>query len=194
MTMEATTTTRFSAIVFLLSVVVSAVSATAGGVYGVSPTTNPEIPYKMNKEKELPKPIAIQGLIYCKSGPKLIPLKGAKARITCLARNQKGLELAPFSVLSCPADDKGYFLAKLSPSSTKFLKNAQWELKECKAFLESSPLKDCKIPLDINGGVMGAHIISSLSHRFLKNTNLYSLKPFFYTSNQPQEVSDNKGY
>ncbi|KAI3685007.1 hypothetical protein L6452_34238 [Arctium lappa] len=192
--MEATTATRFFAIVFLLSVVVSAVSATVGGAYGVSPATNPEIPYKMNKEKELPKPIAIQGLIYCKSGPKLIPLKGATARITCLARNKKGIEPVPFSVLSCPADDKGYFLAKLSTSSTKFLKNVHWELKECKAFLESSPLKECKIPLDINGGVTGAHIISSLSHRLLKNTNLYSLKPFFYTNNQPHQVSKNKGY
>ncbi|KAJ9560206.1 hypothetical protein OSB04_005366 [Centaurea solstitialis] len=193
--MEATTATRFSAIVFLLSVVVSAVSASAGGAYGVSPATNHEIPYKMmTKEKELPKPIAIQGLIYCKSGPKLIPIKGAITRITCLARNQKDLEPMPFSVLSCPTDDKGYFLAKLSPPSTKFLKNSHWELKECKAFLESSPLKDCKIPLDINGGVTGAHIISSLSHRFLKNANLYSLKPFFYTSNQPQQVSNNKRY
>ncbi|KAJ9560163.1 hypothetical protein OSB04_005323, partial [Centaurea solstitialis] len=143
----------------------------------------------MTKEKELPKPIAIQGLIYCKSGPKLIPIKGAITRITCLARNQKDLEPMPFSVLSCPTDDKGYFLAKLSPPSTKMLIGSS---KSVKAFLKSSPLKDCKIPLDINGGVTGAHIISSLSHRFLKNSNLYSLKPFFYKSNQSQQVSNNK--
>ncbi|KVG18323.1 hypothetical protein Ccrd_026542 [Cynara cardunculus var. scolymus] len=69
----------------------------------------------------------------------------------------------------------------------KFLKNVDWELEECKAFLKSSPLKDCKIPLDINGGITGAHIISSSSHRLLKNANLYSLKPFFYMSGQPQK-------
>ncbi|CAI9285523.1 unnamed protein product [Lactuca saligna] len=181
----------FSNVVFLFCVVVSIVFASADAAYGVAKL--PEIPHKM-KEKEIPKPIAVQGLIYCKSGSKFIPLKGATARITCLARNQKGYESAPFSISSCPADDKGYFLAKLSPPSTKFLKNAQWELKECKAFLESSPLKDCKVPLDINGGVKGAHIISSSTHRLLKNANLYSLKPFFYTSDKPNTVSDNKKY
>ncbi|KAI3700741.1 hypothetical protein L2E82_45379 [Cichorium intybus] len=175
----------FSNVVFLFWVAVSIVSASADVGYGV--------PYKM-KEKEIPKPIAIQGLIYCKSGSKIIPLKGATARISCLARNQKGLELGPFFVSSCPADDKGYFLAKLSSPSTKLLKHAQWELKECKAFLENSPLKDCKVPLDINGGVKGTRIISSSSHRLLKNANLYSLKPFFYTSDKPQTVSDNKKY
>ncbi|CAH1434920.1 unnamed protein product [Lactuca virosa] len=180
-----------SNVVFLFCMVLSIVSASADAAYGVAKL--PEIPHKM-KQKEIPKSIAVQGLIYCKSGPKFIPLKGAMARITCLARNQHGLELAPFSISSCPADDKGYFLAKLSPPSTKFLKNAQWELKECKAFLQSSPLKDCKVPLDINGGVKGAHIIASSSHRLLKNANLYSLKPFFYTSDKPHTVSDNKKY
>ncbi|XP_024964718.1 proline-rich protein 1-like [Cynara cardunculus var. scolymus] len=173
------------------------VSTSAGGGYGVAPATKPaaEIPYyKMTKQNEISKPIAIQGLIYCKSGSKLTPLKGAIARITCLARNRKGLELAPFSIVSCPADNKGYFLAKLSPPSMKFLKNVDWELEECKAFLKSSPLKDCKIPLDVNGGITGAHIVSSSSHRLLKNANLYSLKPFFYMSGQPQKVSDDKGY
>ncbi|PWA94882.1 Pollen Ole e 1 allergen/extensin [Artemisia annua] len=192
--MKATTIT-FSAIFLLLSLAVSDVTASADGGYGLTPTkpAKPELPYKI-KEKEVPKPIEIQGLIYCKSGSKVFPLKGATARITCVARNHIGLQLAPFSVSSCPADDKGYFLAKLSPSPTKYLKHTKWELKECKAFLEKSPLDECKFPLDINGGVKGAHIISSSAHRLLKNANLYSLKPFFYTSDKPKLVSDNKGY
>lgn len=71
--MKATATT-FSAIL-LLSVAISVVSTTADGAYGVAPATKPELPYKV-KEKEIPKPVAVQGLIYCKSGSKLIPLKG----------------------------------------------------------------------------------------------------------------------
>ncbi|KAJ0697798.1 hypothetical protein HanRHA438_Chr10g0467141 [Helianthus annuus] len=110
---------------------------------------------------------------------------GATARVTCLARNHLDLELAPFSVSSCPSDDKGYFLAKLSPQVIKFYKKVEWELKECKAYLEKSPLKECKVPLDINGGIKGVHIVSSSTHRLLKNANLYSLKPFFYSSDEP---------
>ncbi|KAJ0744675.1 hypothetical protein HanPI659440_Chr10g0390371 [Helianthus annuus] len=181
--MKATATT-FSAIVFLFSVVTSVISVTADGAYGVTSTTKPRIPYKPY-DNEISKPIAIQGLIYCKTGSKLIPIKGATARVTCLARNHLGLELAPFSVSSCPSDDKGYFLAKLSPQVTKFYKKVEWELKECKAYLEKSPLKECKVPLDINGGIKGVHIVSSSTHRLLKNANLYSLKPFFYTSDEP---------
>ncbi|KAF5787566.1 hypothetical protein HanPI659440_Chr10g0390361 [Helianthus annuus] len=184
------TTTAFSAIVLLFSVVTSVISA---GTYEVTPATKPRIPYKPY-DNEITKPIAIQGLIYCKSGSKLIPIKGATARVTCLARNHLGLELAPFSVSSCPSDDKGYFLAKLSPQVTKFYKKVEWELKECKAYLEKSPLKECKVPLDINGGIKGVHIVSSSTHRLLKNANLYSLKPFFYTSDEPKPVSNNKGY
>ncbi|KAK1417122.1 hypothetical protein QVD17_26244 [Tagetes erecta] len=185
---------KASIIVLLFTVAVSVVSAYDGGAYGVDPVTKPStIPYKI-KDNEIPKPIAIQGLIYCKSGSKLTPIKGATARVSCLARNHLGLELAPFIVSSCPTDDKGYFLAKLSPRVTKYLKKVEWELKECKVYLEKSPLKECKVPLDINGGITGVHVISSSSHRLLKNANLYSIKPFFYTSDEPKPISDNKGY
>ncbi|KAK9078879.1 hypothetical protein SSX86_002937 [Deinandra increscens subsp. villosa] len=179
-------------IILLFSLAFSVVSTVADGGYGVAPVTKPYT----TKDKETPKPVAIQGLIFCKSGSKLIPLKGATARVTCLARNHLGLELPAFSVSSCPADDKGYFLAKLSPpATTKFIKKAEWELKECKVYLEKSPLKECEVPLDINGGITGVHVVSSSSHRLLKNANLYSIKPFFYTrSDEPKPVSDNKGY
>lgn len=63
----------FSNVVFLFCVVLSIVFASADAAYGVAKL--PEIPHKM-KEKEIPKPIAVQGLIYCKSGSKFIPLKG----------------------------------------------------------------------------------------------------------------------
>lgn len=72
--MKATTAT-FSTILLIFSVAASVVSAYAGGAYGFAPTTTPTIPYK-TKDKDIPKPIAIQGLIYCKSGSKLTPIKG----------------------------------------------------------------------------------------------------------------------
>ncbi|GKC62080.1 hypothetical protein Tco_1089678 [Tanacetum coccineum] len=112
------TATAFSATVILLLVVV--VSVFADGSYETALTTNPEIPYKI-KDKEVPKSIAVQGLLK-------IRLKRATAKITCLARNHNGVKLAPFYVSGCPADDKGYFLAKLSPPSTTYLKNTEWEI------------------------------------------------------------------
>nr|KAJ0205072.1 hypothetical protein LSAT_V11C500259760 [Lactuca sativa] len=63
----------FSNVVFLFCMVISIISSSADAAYGVAKL--PEIPHKM-KQKEIPKSIEVQGLIYCKSGPKFIPLKG----------------------------------------------------------------------------------------------------------------------
>ena len=66
----------FSTVVFLVLVAASVVSSSADAVYGDGrPASLSEIPYKI-KEKKISKPIAVQGLIYCKSGDKFIPLKG----------------------------------------------------------------------------------------------------------------------
>ncbi|KAD6794937.1 hypothetical protein E3N88_05833 [Mikania micrantha] len=82
----------------------------ADGAYRVASGTKSKVLYT-SKDEETPKPAAIQGLIYCKSDSKLIPLNGATARVTCLARNHLGLELPAFSVSSCPADEKGYLIS-----------------------------------------------------------------------------------
>lgn len=85
--MKATTIT-FSAVFLLLSLAVSDVTASADGGYGLTTTkpAKPELPYKI-KEKEVPKPIEIQGLIYCKSGSKVFPLKGISETLSILYKS-----------------------------------------------------------------------------------------------------------
>ncbi|KAF5820337.1 hypothetical protein HanXRQr2_Chr01g0001081 [Helianthus annuus] len=143
--------------------------------YPKVPTTKkPLVP----KVPEHPKNIAVQGLIYCKYGSKLLPIQGATARVTCLAVHKNGYESAPFSFSSCPADKKGYFLAKL-PSSM-LVKDDLWEITECKAFLENSPWTSCNVPEDTNGGIKGVRVTFS---RHLNSSGfcLSSVGPFIYT-------------
>ncbi|XP_059664314.1 protein SEED AND ROOT HAIR PROTECTIVE PROTEIN-like [Cornus florida] len=177
----ALTTSSLAISMLLFSLVVV---ASANG-YGYAP--KPKLDkYPKAEDKLLPKIIGIQGIIYCKSGSKLIPLQGAVARVTCLAVDQHGCKPAPITILSCPTDAKGYFLATLFPSQ---LEDAS-KLKECKAFLENSPLETCKVPTDVNKGISGAPLSSShlLSDKHMK---LSSVGPFVYTS-KSRPIS--KGY
>ncbi|KAG7970919.1 hypothetical protein I3843_07G109900, partial [Carya illinoinensis] len=133
--------------------------------------------------KPKPQVICIQGLVLCKLGSKYVPLKGAVARITCKAVDEKGYEAIPFSILSDECDAKGYFLAPLSSS---FLKESR-NIKECKALLEHSPLETCKVPIDVNHGSTGA-ALSSFRILSNKQMKLFSVGLFFYTS-EPRESS-----
>ncbi|XP_059625327.1 protein SEED AND ROOT HAIR PROTECTIVE PROTEIN-like [Cornus florida] len=163
--------------VLLLSLAVNVVASSASG-YDYSP--KPELYHKPKTEDNnpfIPKTIGIQGLVYCKSGVKVIPLQGAVARITCLAVDQNRYESAPFSFLSDPADAKGYFFGTLSPSEIE----DEWKLIECKAFLENSPLQTCKVPTDVNNGISGA-VLSSYTLLNDNHMKLYSVGPFVYTS------------
>ncbi|GLT53487.1 hypothetical protein SLA2020_267550 [Shorea laevis] len=125
----------------------------------------------------LPTIIGIQGTVLCKLASKYFALQGAIARITCVATDERGYETAPFSILSDGCDANGYFFATLSG-----LKD-NWKIKECKAFLHYSPLETCNVPVDVNHGVSG-DLLSS--YRIIndndKHTKLYSVGPFFYTS------------
>ncbi|KAK9053927.1 hypothetical protein SSX86_025002 [Deinandra increscens subsp. villosa] len=151
--------------------------------YPKMPTTQkPKVP-------EHPKNIAVQGLIYCKYGAKLLPLQGATARVTCLAVHKNGYESAPFSFSSRPADKKGYFLAKIPSSS--LVKDDLWEITECKAFLENSPWTSCKVPEDTNGGIKGAHLTFS-RHLNSNGYCLSSVGPFIY--NPGHESLPKEGY
>ena len=91
---------------------------------------------------------------------------------------------APFTFLSEATDEKGYFLATLCPSEVADKR----ELKECKAFLDLSPLDNCSFPTDINKGISGAMLdsFSFLSHN---NMKLHTVRPFFFTS-EPIPVSN----
>ncbi|GJX01084.1 hypothetical protein Tco_0184997 [Tanacetum coccineum] len=169
------------------------------GQYGSYPT-KPVVPKPENKTYgkgypkapkvlEHPKNIAVQGLIYCKYGAKLLPLQGATARVTCLAVRKNGYESAPFSFSSTPANKMGYFLAKIPTS--KFIKDDIWEITECKAFLEYSPWTSCKNAEDTNGGIKGAPLVFS-RHLDSNGFCLSSVGPFIF--NPGQESLPKEGY
>ncbi|KAM3687904.1 hypothetical protein ACJW31_10G110200 [Castanea mollissima] len=171
----------FPAPLFLLLLLVIAFASGDG----YSPNQDLETP-NVEKEDLLSTIIGIQGLVYCKSGPKLIPLEGAVARITCLAVDKHGFEAAPFSFLSEACDPKGYFFTTLSPSEVEDNR----KLKECKAFLELSPSGTRNVPTDVNKGISGALLGS---YRLLndKKMKLYTVGPFFFT---PEPKSISNGY
>ncbi|KAH8517300.1 hypothetical protein Peur_048504 [Populus x canadensis] len=168
-------TSSYFAFFMSLSMVAAIASATDGG-YGSHPSPNLVRP-KLNKEKPLSRMIGVQGLVYCRSGPKRFPLEGAVIRITCLANDGYGYEAAPFSFLSEATDAKGYFFATLSPYEMK----DNLKIKECKAFLELSPLETCKIPTDEKQGISGA-LLASYHYLSDKKMKLFTVGPFVYTS------------
>ncbi|CAN0889067.1 Protein SEED AND ROOT HAIR PROTECTIVE PROTEIN [Linum grandiflorum] len=112
---------------------------------------------------------------------------GAVARITCLAEDEQGYETAPFSVSSTPSDAKGYYFTTLYLSQLSNAVNYHIKLKECKAFLESSPEGcKCKYPTDANGGVNGAPLTS---YRVLdeKQMKLYTIKPLVFSTSSADD-------
>ncbi|KAK9161629.1 hypothetical protein Syun_007970 [Stephania yunnanensis] len=119
--------------------------------------------------------VAIQGIVYCRSGSELTRLEGAVTRVTCLHLHKDGYELAPFSVLSNPTDNKGYFYITV-PQNEGISK-----ISDCRVFLNSSPSETCNVPTDVNNGVSGA---VPGAHQVLpyKKTELYTVGPFFYTT------------
>ncbi|XP_043697576.1 protein SEED AND ROOT HAIR PROTECTIVE PROTEIN-like [Telopea speciosissima] len=123
--------------------------------------------------------IGVQGVIYCKTGTKQFPIEGAKGRVTCLVVDENGYE-SVITVISNKTDKNGYFLAKLYPSALEELE-FKGILTGCKAYLNSSPLRKCRVPTDIKKGMSGAPL---LLPRILPedNIHLYSVGPFVYTS------------
>lgn len=100
-----------------------------------------------------------------------------------------GYETAPFSMLSHPTDEKGYFF--FISFSLYWFKDAV-KISECKAFLESSPLRSCDFPTDVNKGQTGA-LLSSYRMQD-KKTKLYSVGPFVYASQDSKSNSHSNGY
>ncbi|XVF81764.1 hypothetical protein PTKIN_Ptkin15bG0182500 [Pterospermum kingtungense] len=179
----ALTTFSITISLILCSVMLVIVSASDYG-YG----SKPEPLYKpMFDEEETPFPIAIQGLILCKSGGNIIPIKEAVARIQCLAVNEKGYETAPFSFLSPPTDSNGYYFATLFPHELNYNKV---KLTGCKAFLRNYPHNTCNVAANINQGIFGAPLSYT---RLLNNKKmkLYSVQPFVFT---PETNSISNGY
>ncbi|KAJ6729425.1 POLLEN OLE E 1 ALLERGEN AND EXTENSIN FAMILY PROTEIN [Salix viminalis] len=159
-----------------LALVAAFASATNHGGYGSHSDPNLVKP-NLNKEKTLSAMIGVQGLVYCRSGPKRFPLQGAVVRITCLASDGSGYEAAPFSFLSEATDAKGYFFATLSPYEMQ----ENRKIKECKAFLDQSPLETCNVPTDAKQGITGA-LLASYHYLSDKKMKLFTVGPFVYSS------------
>lgn len=111
----------------------------------------------------------------------LITCTGAVARVTCEAVDENGYGSKSFFNCRGTTDAKGYFLATLM--SPLHLQD-NLKIKECKAFLEKSPLETCKIPSDVNKGISGA-VLTSYQILYEKKMKLYSARPFFFTSSTP---------
>ncbi|KAI3449448.1 hypothetical protein Pfo_006113 [Paulownia fortunei] len=171
---------------FYLLLLSGIVVASAGGYgYGVNPKPNPNVETSKTIGKEfLPGVFSVQGIVYCKSGSKVFPLKGGVIRITCLGIDKYGYETAPFSILSRPTDSNGYFLAKLS---SQLLEEDGLKISQCKAFLHSSPLKTCQFPTDVNKGSSGEPL-SAYRPVGSNSMRLYSVGPFVYISGPQQST------
>ena len=107
---------------------------------------------------------------------------GALAKLTCKAVDEVGVEKTLF-ICSGATDAKGYFFATVSHLD-------KVKLRECKAYLQSSPLKTCNVPTNVNKAIDGA-LLSAFRVLKEKRVKLYSVRPFFYTS---EAKSDSNGY
>ncbi|KAE8676691.1 putative Integrase-type DNA-binding superfamily protein [Hibiscus syriacus] len=105
-------------------------------------------------------------------GSKYYPIQGALATITCKAVDEIGVEKT-ISFCSKATDAKGYFFIPLSGDNLK--------VRECKAYLKSCPLATCNVPTNVNKAIEGA-LLSAFRVLNQKKTQLYSVGPFFYTS------------
>ncbi|KGN44955.1 proline-rich protein 3 [Cucumis sativus] len=164
------------AVFFSLLVISIIVGSANGDIYdgGSYDSMTPKL--AKDQERLLSTMIGIEGIILYKFGSSISPLQGGLARITCKTVDEYGYEAASYTFLSESSDENGYFLATLSPSEVEDKR----ELKECKAFLEVSPLENCQSPSDLNNGVSGALLHS---YKFLVHNNmkLFSVGPFLFT-------------
>ncbi|XP_058742569.1 protein SEED AND ROOT HAIR PROTECTIVE PROTEIN-like [Vicia villosa] len=144
---------------FMLLIISMLIPCSSGYVSGNDYGTKKQVVTKKPNftEKLFSNNIGIQGLVYCKSDSKLIPLEGAVVRITCEAVDEYGFETTPFTFLSDATDVKGFFLATLFQLELVAEKRV---LKECRAFLDASPSNNCNYPTDVNKGISGAELHS----------------------------------
>ncbi|KAJ6329098.1 hypothetical protein OIU77_010718 [Salix suchowensis] len=151
--------------------------------YGYTKKPNPPKPKfyipKPSNENEY-SPIGVEGLVLCKQGSNYAPLEGAVIRVACTAVDQHGYRKVPFSCLTGATDAKGYYFKTLPSSGL----DDHLKMTECKAYLESSPLKTCNVPTNMNDGISGAPLSA---YRILhdRKMKLYSMRTFFYTSTKP---------
>ncbi|KAJ6401029.1 hypothetical protein OIU84_016445 [Salix udensis] len=137
---------------------------------------------KPSNENEY-SPIGVEGLVLCKQGSNYTPVEGAVIRVACTAVDQHGYRKVPFSCLTEATDAKGYYFKTLPASGL----DDHLKITECKAYLESSPLKTCNVPTNMNDGISGA-LLSAYRVLHDKKMKLYSMRTFFYTSTKPSST------
>lgn len=115
---------------------------------------------------------------------------GAVARITCEGVDEYGYETESLSILSCATDEKGYFIATISPYEVK---DQNQRFRNCKAFLELSPSEDCDVPTDVNKGISGDPL-ASFQRLHDKNIKLFTVGPFFFVPKQEAKSIPDDGY
>ncbi|KAL5555540.1 hypothetical protein UlMin_037776 [Ulmus minor] len=118
---------------------------------------------------------AIQGRVLCNSGSKYFPLQGVIVKITCPMEDYNGYKT--LSSISCHTNENGLFYETLSLWK---LKVKSLNVEGCKTCLEYSPLESCKVPTDVNNGIIGDQLSST---QVLQDKSLlYSVGPFIYTA------------
>ncbi|KAJ8444010.1 hypothetical protein Cgig2_020856 [Carnegiea gigantea] len=130
-------------------------------------------PGKENQSTDDFSAIKIQGTIHCNQAGRWTPVRGATARVTCLALNVRGYESAPFSVVTPRTDERGFFHINLGKYQL-----ANYRLRSCRVFLEAPAPGICNVPTDINHGLTGAPLTN---YRPLGDLSaLYFVGPFVY--------------
>ncbi|CAK9181821.1 unnamed protein product [Ilex paraguariensis] len=123
------------------------------------------------------KPIAVQGVVFCKSCKftgihtlwNATAIPGAVVKLQCdNSRYQLEIEAT--------TDKNGYFL--IFPQGRKSVTTASNH--KCKVSIVSSPLAYCKIPTDLNDGITGAALERSPTPPLQLPFELFSVGPFAF--------------
>ncbi|KAL5997670.1 hypothetical protein ACLOJK_008600 [Asimina triloba] len=112
----------------------------------------PKVPISPLPAPKLPPPIAVEGVVRCKSckfrGVNTLlgasPLDGAVVKLQCI------LQRRTYSITGT-TDKNGYYF--IQPKEIIPFPDHQ-----CKVFLVSSPSKNCTVPTNLNGGLSGAFL------------------------------------
>ncbi|KAF9590002.1 hypothetical protein IFM89_030152 [Coptis chinensis] len=111
-------------------------------------------PMNVHHHPHTRSPIAVQGVVYCKSCKYVkydtiwgaTPLSGAVVKLQC--NNSK----KP-TIVKAKTDKNGYFFLQARKEVTTYRSS-----HKCRVFLVSSPLSSCNTPTNFNGGLTGAFL------------------------------------
>ncbi|OVA07748.1 Pollen Ole e 1 allergen/extensin [Macleaya cordata] len=117
------------------------------------PVPSPTIP-----KLPIRKPVAVQGVVFCKSCKYIKedtlqdakPLVGAVVKMVCYNTNRPKFPI----VMTATTDKNGYFFIPPTKKVTTY--GAQ---TRCRVFLAAAPKgSKCKLPTNLHGGIRGAYL------------------------------------